>query len=95
MALSVVFFSCPVYGQNGGDNNGNNKSEQSSVSFSNSTNFEGRMLAGMNGDSMFSFSITQGLQNFAYQLNSNVSNINDFEKHNNSSFTSNETGFTG
>ena len=94
IVLSVIFFNCLVYGQNSIDNNGNNKSDQS-VSPSNSTNFEGRMLAGLNGDSMFSFSMTQGLENFAYQLNSNVSNNNDFEKYNNSSYTTNETGFTG
>ncbi|MCL2154672.1 MAG: hypothetical protein FWH53_03305, partial [Leptospirales bacterium] len=91
--MFIIFFNCLVYGQNGIDNN--DKSDQSPVYYSNSTNFEGRMLAGLNGDSMFSFSMTQGLQNFAYQLNSNVSNINDFEKYNNSSFTTNETGFTG
>ena len=93
IVLFIIFFNCLVYGQNGIDNN--DKSDQSPVYYSNSTNFEGRMLAGLNGDSMFSFSMTQGLQNFAYQLNSNVSNINDFEKYNNSSFTTNETGFTG
>jgi len=89
----IIFFSCFVYGQNGIDNG--NKSDQSPVSHSGSTNFEGRMLAGLNGDSMFFFSMTQGLQNFAYQLNSNVSNNNDFAKNNNTSFSTNETGFTG
>ncbi|MCL1864590.1 MAG: hypothetical protein FWF73_02120 [Spirochaetes bacterium] len=93
--LSIIFFNCFVYGQNGTANSDNYKSDQLPVFHSNSTNIEGRMLAGLNGDSMFSFSMTQGLKNFAYQLNSNVSNINDFKKYNNSSFTTNETGFTG
>ncbi len=65
------------------------------ASGTNSTNFDGRMLAGPNGDSIFSLSMTQGLHNFAYQLNSNVSNNNDFGGYINSSFTTNETGFTG
>ncbi|MCL1834406.1 MAG: hypothetical protein FWG49_07890, partial [Leptospirales bacterium] len=89
----IIFFNCLVYGQNGADNGDNNKPDQPSLL--SRTNFEGRMLAGPNGDSMFSFSMTQGLQNFAYQLNSSVSNNNDFEKYNNSSSTTNETGFTG
>jgi len=59
------------------------------------TNFDGRMLAGLNGDSMFSLSMTQGLENFAYQLNSNLSNNNDFGNYKNSSFSTHETGFTG
>ncbi len=71
------------------------KSDNSVASTSSNTNFDGRMLAGINGDSMFSLSMTQGLQNFAYQLNSNVSNNNDFDNNNNSSFMTNETGFTG
>lgn len=70
-------------------------STQTTPAASSSTNFDGRMLAGLNGDSMFSLSMTQGLQNFAYQLNSNLSNNNDFGNYNNSSFTSNETDFTG
>jgi len=76
----------------------NNKeiiSDNSASSSSSSTNFDGRMLAGVNGDSMFSLSMTQGLKNFAYQLNSNISNNNDFDNYNNSSFMTNETGFTG
>jgi len=93
LVLFIIFFNCIVYGQNGVDYN--DKSDQAPVSHSNSTNFEGRMLAGLNGDSMFSFSMTQGLKNFAYQLNSSVSNNNDFEKNNNTSFITNETGFTG
>jgi len=68
---------------------------KSADSKSSSTNFDGRMLAGLNGDSIFSISMTQGLRNFAYQLNSNVSNINDFKNNNNTSFTTNKTGFTG
>jgi hypothetical protein len=71
------------------------KTDNAVVSTSSSTNFDGRMLAGLNGDSMFSLSMTQGLKNFAYQLNSKVSNNNDFEDYNNSSFMTNETGFTG
>jgi hypothetical protein len=59
------------------------------------TNFDGRMLAGLNGDSMFSLSLTQGLKNFAYQLNSNFSNFNDSDGYDNTGFLTNETGFTG
>ncbi len=71
------------------------KTDNPAASTSSSTNFDGRMLAGINGDSMFSLSMTQGLKDFAYQLNSNVSNINDFNNYDNSSFMTNETGFTG
>jgi len=70
-------------------------SDKPAVSSSSTTNFDGRMLAGLNGDSIFSLSMTQGLSNFAYQLNSNVTNINDFGRNNNTSFMTNETGFTG
>jgi len=59
------------------------------------TNFDGRMLAGLNGDSIFSLSLTQGLKDFAYQLNSNIANINDADGHDNTGFITNETGFTG
>ncbi len=62
---------------------------------SSNTNFDGRMLAGLNGDSMFSISMTQGLENFAYQLNSDFSNNNDFEDYSNSGFTTHQSGFTG
>jgi len=62
---------------------------------SNSINFDGRMLAGLNGDSIFFVSMTQGLRNFAYQLNSATEYTNDFEDYNNTSFITNETGFTG
>jgi len=71
------------------------KQGNAASSMSSSTNFDGRMLAGANGDSMFSLSMTQGLRDFAYQLNSKLSNNNDFEDYNNSSFWTNETGFTG
>jgi hypothetical protein len=64
-------------------------------SSSSSINFDGRMLAGLNGDSMYSMLITQGLANFAYQLNSSIVYTNDFEKYDNSSFISNDTGFNG
>jgi hypothetical protein len=60
-----------------------------------SINFDGRMLAGVNGDSIFSVSMTQGLKNFAYQLNSSVVYANDFSDYDNTSFVTNETGFTG
>ncbi|HPJ35034.1 MAG TPA: hypothetical protein PK358_09390 [Spirochaetota bacterium] len=60
-----------------------------------SINFDGRMLAGLNGDSMYSVLMTQGLENFAYQLNSNIIYTNDFEDNDNSSFISNDTGFNG
>lgn len=62
---------------------------------SSSINFDGRMLAGLNGDSIFSVSMTQGLRNFAYQLNSSVVYANDFSGYDNNSFSSTETGFTG
>lgn len=62
---------------------------------SSNTNFDARMLAGFNGDSMFSISMTQGLENFAYQLNSDFSNNNDFEDYSNSGFTTHQSGFTG
>lgn len=62
---------------------------------SSSINFDGRMLAGLKGDSIFSVSMTQGLRNFAYQLNSSVVYANDFSGYDNTSFSSNETGFTG
>ena len=61
----------------------------------NAINFDGRMLAGVNGDSFYSLLLTHGLPNFAYQLNSNVAYTNDFEDHKNSSFIINETGFNG
>lgn len=83
-----------IFAQNNKEITGN-ASENSAASASSKTNFDGRMLAGLNGDSMFSLSMTQGLKDFAYQLNSNVSNNNDFGNYNNSSFTTNETGFTG
>lgn len=60
-----------------------------------SINFDGRMLAGVNGDSIFSVSMTQGLRNFAYQLNSSMVYANDFSGYDNTSFVTNETGFTG
>lgn len=90
VGLSFFFLLAAANGLYSQDNRGNN-----AVSASSSTNFDGRMLAGLNGDSMFSLSMTQGLQNFAYQLNSKVSNNNDFDNYLNSSFTTNETGFTG
>lgn len=62
---------------------------------SSSINFDGRMLAGVSGDSIFAVSMTQGLRNFAYQLNSATVYTNDFEDYNNTSFILNETGFTG
>ncbi|MFA5519877.1 MAG: hypothetical protein WDA74_11540 [Spirochaetota bacterium] len=62
---------------------------------SSSINFDGRMLAGLNGDSIFSVSMTQGLRNFAYQLNSSMVYANDFSGYDNTSFSANETGFTG
>ena len=58
-------------------------------------NFDGRLLAGINGDSMFALSLTQGLESFAYQLNSDVVYTNDYLDYSNSSFVKNETGFTG
>lgn len=61
----------------------------------NAINFDGRMLAGINGDSFYSLLLTHGLPNFAYQLNSNVAYTNDFEDNKNSSFIINETGFNG
>ena len=90
----LIIFNNSVYAQNDKDKSAD-KSDNVAVSTSSNTNFDGRMLAGLNGDSMFSLSMTQGLKNFAYQLNSNVSNNNDFDNHDNSSFTTNETGFTG
>ncbi len=62
---------------------------------SSNINFDGRMLAGLNGDSSFSVSMTQGLKDFAYQLNSDMIYNNDFEDYSNSGFFKNETGFTG
>lgn len=62
---------------------------------SSSINFDGRMLAGLNGDSIFSVSMTQGLRNFAYQLNSSMVYANDFSDYDNTNFSANETGFTG
>lgn len=58
-------------------------------------NFDGRLLAGINGDSMFALSMTQGLSGFAYQLNSDVVYTNDYLDYSNSSFITNRTGFTG
>ncbi len=60
-----------------------------------SINFDGRLLAGINGDSVVALSLTQGLPAFAYQLNSDVVYTNDFLDYSNSSFIKNETGFTG
>jgi hypothetical protein len=94
MVMLIVLCCSPVYAQGYNDSE-RNKSENNVSPVSSSTNFDGRMLAGINGDSMFSLSMTQGLRNFAYQLNSNVSNNNDFEEYNNSSFWTSETGFTG
>lgn len=87
--IILLLFSAGVYGQ---DRNG---SSNSTANNSSSINFDGRMLAGFNGDSMYSVLMTQGLANFAYQLNSSVIYTNDFEKHDNSSFISNDTGFNG
>ncbi len=92
--ILLVISGSPLYAQVYNDSE-RNKSENPVSSVSSSTNFDGRMLAGTNGDSMFSLSMTQGLQNFAYQLNSNVSNNNDFKGYDNSSFWTSETGFTG
>lgn len=58
-------------------------------------NFDGRLLAGINGDSMVALSLTQGLSGFAYQFNSDVVYTNDFLDYPNTSFFTNETGFTG
>jgi len=69
--------------------------QEEPYSRSNSINFDGRMLAGVSGDSIFAVSMTQGLRNFAYQLNSATVYTNDFEDYNNTSFITNETGFTG
>ena len=60
-----------------------------------SINFDGKMLAGVNGDSIFAVSMTQGLRNFAYQLNSAMVYTNDYSDYNNTSYIINETGFTG
>jgi len=90
----ILIYVNAVYSQNYNDAD-RTKTEDSVSSLSSSTNFDGRMLSGANGDSMFSLSMTQGLRDFAYQLNSNVSNNNDFEDYNNSSFWTSETGFTG
>lgn len=97
LSVFLLFFQVsinPAYTQNYNETN-QNKSDSSTASQSSSTNFDGRMLSGTNGDSMFSLSMTQGLQNFAYQLNSNFSNNNDFNNYNNSNFMASETGFTG
>lgn len=90
MAMIVLLFFC--VGVHGQDVIG---SSDTAASTSSSINFDGRMLAGLNGDSMYSMLMTQGLKNFAYQLNSSVIYTNDFEKHDNSSFISNDTGFNG
>ncbi len=60
-----------------------------------SINFDGRILAGINGDSMTALSLTQGLEGFAYQLNSDIVYTNDYLDYSNTSFFANETGFTG
>ena len=88
-AVICLFFCAGAHGQNG------NNTSASVVSTPSSINFDGRMLAGLNGDSMYSVLMTQGLENFAYQLNSNVIYTNDFEEYDNSSFISNDTGFNG
>lgn len=85
----LLIFSSGAYAQ---DANG---SSGTAVYNSSSINFDGRMLAGLNGDSMYSMLMTQGLANFAYQLNSSVVYTNDFEQYDNSSFISNDTGFNG
>lgn len=94
----LVFLSCLTFvssgsAQNATENGQNNSGRQTGSS--SSTNFDGRMLAGLNGDSMYSFSMTQGMQGFAYQLNSSLSNNNDFNDYSNTSFNTHETGFTG
>jgi len=80
----------PLYGQETG-----NGSAVYDPGSSSTINFDGRMLAGLNGDSMFALSMTQGLRDFAYQINSSVVYTNDFEDYSNSSFIKNDTGFTG
>ncbi len=76
----------------GQENNGSSSSVAQTYS---SINFDGRMLAGLNGDSIYSVLMTQGLTNFAYQLNSSIIYTNDFEDYANSNFISNDTGFNG
>jgi len=89
-AIILLLFSTVVTAQNinGSDSPPDNNN-------SSSINFDGRMLAGLNGDSMYSILMTQGLANFAYQLNSSINYTNDFDKNDNSSFISNDTGFNG
>ncbi len=90
LAMILLFFSAAANAQNtsGSDAASNNNT-------SSSINFDGRMLAGLNGDSMYSILMTQGLANFAYQLNSGIVYTNDFDEYDNSSFISNDTGFNG
>ncbi len=98
IVLLTFFLLLSVFNSANSQSNPENdsaKPDKSSSSTSSTTNFDGRMLAGLNGDSMFSISMTQGLNNFAYQLNSTLSNNNDFDKKDNTSFMTNETGFTG
>jgi len=85
----LLFFNSASYAQHADGTSGTTGNGSSSI------NFDGRMLAGLNGDSIYSVLMTQGLENFAYQLNSNVVYTNDFEKYSNSSFISNDTGFNG
>lgn len=94
--LIHLLFICPaiLYSQTTSSQNEDNTSKSPTTSVS-STNFDGRMLAGLNGDSIFSLSMTQGLKDFAYQLNSIMTNINDTNKNDNTGFNTNETGFTG
>lgn len=85
----LLLAAVALYGQENNDSSGNGTNSSSSI------NFDGRMLAGLNGDSMYTVLMTQGLPNFAYQLNSSVIYTNDFGNYDNSSFISNDTVFNG
>ncbi len=94
LVLLMILWGSQAFAQ--GDEKAESEEKKDTPASSSSTiNFDGRMLAGLNGDSMFALSMTQGLTDFAYQLNSSVVYTNDFEEYSNSSFITNETGFTG
>ena len=90
LVMILLFFSAAATAQ---DSSGSDAASNNNTS--SSINFDGRMLAGLNGDSMYSILMTQGLANFAYQLNSGIVYTNDFDQNDNSSFISNDTGFNG